>query len=78
MAEYDPVGKPQHYTSGKIECIDAIESVVGRMPGEEAYLTGQVMKYIWRWKDKNGVEDLRKAAWYLDRLIRKMEERGNE
>jgi hypothetical protein len=66
---HDPVDSPSHYTSGKIECIDAIESAVEGLPGAEAFLVGQVLKYVWRFDKKNGVEDLRKAQWYLDRLI---------
>lgn len=69
----DPVNHPQHYTKGKVECIDAIESAVSGLTGVEAFLTGQVMKYTYRWPDKNGAEDLRKAEWYLGRLIRIVE-----
>lgn len=65
----DPVNHPAHYTKGKVECIDAIESAVSGLSGVEAFLTGQVMKYTYRWPDKNGAEDLRKAGWYLNRLI---------
>ncbi len=65
----DNVNHPSHYTFGKIECIDAIETVTEQMDGKEAFLTGQVMKYMWRWKSKNGKEDLKKARWYLNRLI---------
>lgn len=65
----DNVNHPQHYTAGKVECIDAIEAATTGLTGHEAYSTGQVIKYIWRWKRKNGVEDLQKARWYLDRLI---------
>ena len=65
----DPVNKPAHYNSGKIECIDAIfES----MSNEEfcGYLKGNVLKYVWRYRYKGKpVEDLKKARWYLDRLI---------
>ena len=71
---HDPVNHPQHYTSGDIECIDAIKSAVNGLSGNEAYLTGQVIKYIWRWKKKNGKEDLQKADFYLKRLIAEMEE----
>lgn len=67
--EHDPVNKPSHYTSGNVECIDAIESAVAGLPGKEAFLVGQVMKYVWRFDKKNGVQDLEKAQWYLERLI---------
>lgn len=69
----DMVNHPSHYTQGGIECIDAIESAVGKLQGFEGYLTGNILKYLWRWKSKNGLEDLRKARWYLDMLIREIE-----
>lgn len=70
----DPVNHPSHYVSGGIECIDAIASALScHKDPMAAWLTGQVMKYIWRWPLKNGLEDLKKARFYLDRLI-KMEE----
>lgn len=72
-AKPDMVAHPPHYTAGKVECIDAIESAIHAMQGERAFLTGQVIKYCWRWPMKGGVEDLRKAAWYLDRLSRFVE-----
>jgi hypothetical protein len=69
----DSVNHPSHYTKGGIECIDAIESATHDLTGAEAVLTGQVIKYLWRWKWKNGTEDLQKAKWYLDRLIEKVQ-----
>lgn len=68
----DVVNRPEHYTSGKVECIDAMEAAVTGLEGMEAVLTAQVLKYMWRWKKKNGVEDLRKAEWYLHRLINRI------
>ena len=65
----DTVNHPDHYTGGKVECIDAIDSAVAGLEGKPAYYTGQVIKYMWRWGRKNGLEDLRKAEWYLKRLI---------
>ena len=65
----DMVNRLSHYTAGKVECIDAMEAAVTGLGGMEAVLTAQILKYIWRWKRKNGVEDLRKAEWYLNRLI---------
>lgn len=67
--EPDPVNHPEHYTRGGIECIDAITAAVCELPGTEAWLVGQVIKYVWRYKWKNGLEDLSKARFYLDRLI---------
>ena len=65
----DNVTHPSHYTQGKVECIDAIEAAVTGLTGMEAVCTAQCIKYLWRWKRKNGLEDLLKARWYLDRLI---------
>jgi len=69
----DNVNHPSHYTSGKVECIDAIESATQGLESIEAVCTGNVIKYIWRWKQKNGIEDLKKAEWYLNRLIQSQE-----
>jgi len=65
----DNVNHPSHYTQGAIECIDAIKEATKGLLGIEAVCTANIIKYVWRWKFKNGVEDLRKARWYLDRLI---------
>ena len=70
----DMVNSPSHYTQGSIECIDAIEQVVNGLDGMEAMCTGNAIKYLWRWKHKNGVEDLKKAVWYLQRMIDNYEE----
>lgn len=74
-----PVNHPPHYTAGRIECIDAIETMVGDLDGESGYLAGQVLKYLWRHRFKdNAHQDLCKARWYLDRLIGKFEEAPTE
>lgn len=65
----DIINRPAHYTAGKVECIDAIEAATVGLEGIEAVCTGNVIKYVWRWKRKNGVDDLRKARWYLEKLI---------
>jgi hypothetical protein len=65
----DPVNHPTHYTQGKVECIDAIEAATCNLPGIEAVCTGAAIKYLWRWKQKNGLEDLLKAQWYMYKLI---------
>lgn len=69
----DMVNSPSHYTQGAIECIDAIEQVVKDLDGMEAMCTGNAIKYLWRWKHKNGIEDLKKAQWYLQRMIDNLE-----
>jgi hypothetical protein len=66
---HSDVDHPPHYTAGKIECIEAIEAATTGLEGLEAVCTANVIKYVWRWKRKNGLQDLEKAKWYLDRLI---------
>lgn len=63
----DKVNHPSHYNQGTMEVIDAIEGL------NLGFHTGNVLKYIARYKHKNGVEDLRKANWYLTRLIEQEE-----
>lgn len=65
----DVVNHPSHYTNGKFECLDVIEDVTREMKGYKATHTAQVFKYMWRWPWKNGIEDLKKARFYLSRLI---------
>lgn len=63
---------PSHYRNGKVECIDALESALS--PEEfRGFLRGNVLKYNWRCMQKNGDEDLKKSQWYLDRLIKTLE-----
>jgi hypothetical protein len=63
----DPVN-PSHYKQGGIECIEAIKAATG--DAFVGYVWGNVLKYLWRWPKKGGVDDLKKARWYLDRLIK--------
>ncbi len=65
----DTVTRPEHYRKGTIEAIDYIRSSLGR-DLFLGYLEGNVKKYLHRWRYKNGVEDLMKASWYLDLMIR--------
>lgn len=74
----DMISHPPHYTAGGIECIDALESATTGLSGWEAGLTWNVIKYMWRWKRKNGLEDLQKARFYLSRLIGKVQKETNE
>lgn len=77
--EHDNVNHPAHYTAGGIECIDAIAAALTcQTDPMHAWLTGQVLKYMWRWPLKNGLEDLKKARFYLDRLIADVERKGEE
>ncbi len=67
---FDMVNHPSHYTQGKYECIDVIFDVLSQHKDSvSAWLTGQIIKYIWRWPFKNGGEDLKKTRFYLDKLI---------
>lgn len=68
----DMVNHPEHYISESgIETIEVIEAFTKDISDPfEAYCTGNIIKYICRWPNKNGVEDLKKASWYLDTLIR--------
>ena len=63
----DMVNSPPHYNSSGIECVDAIQAAT--LDGFEYYLQGNILKYLWRYRYKNGIEDLNKAKWYLDKLI---------
>jgi hypothetical protein len=80
MKDHDPVHSPSHYTSGSVECIDAIEAAL--TPAEaRGFRKGNAMKYIWRAGkkgDDNYEQDLAKADWYLERERRKAaEEKGS-
>ena len=70
LLDVDMVNSPPHYTAGKIECIDAIESATCGLHGLHAYCTAAAIKYLWRWKLKGGKTDLEKANWYINRIIR--------
>ena len=64
----DKVNHPAHY-QGKVECIEAIDAAVEGLSGIEAVCTANAIKYLWRWKRKNGIEDLEKSVWYIQKLI---------
>jgi hypothetical protein len=68
----DMVNKPPHYTGGGIECIDALAEATKDLRGIEAHCTACAIKYLWRWKKKNGREDIQKAQWYLNRLLQEL------
>ena len=72
LPDTDPVNSPAHYNQGRVQCIDAIEASMTR---DEflGFLKGNVTKYVWRYSGKGGLQDLRKANWYLDRLIKSHE-----
>ena len=68
----DMVNNPPHYNKSGIETIDAIKAMTDI--GYEYYLQGNIMKYLWRYRYKNGIEDLKKAQWYLNELIDELED----
>lgn len=73
VEEEDIINKPSHYTQTGIEAIDYLKST---MPKEayQGFLEGNVKKYMHRFRFKNGIEDLKKANWYLNKLIKELEE----
>jgi len=64
----DDVDSPFHYNNGNIECIDAIKAASTKEEFE-GYIRANVLKYVWRFRYKDNIKDLRKAKWYLDKLI---------
>lgn len=68
----DMVNHPPHYMSRLLNCesIDIIEEFTGELDGFGGFCEGNILKYLFRWKDKNGLEDLEKAEWYLHKLIK--------
>lgn len=70
----DNVNSPSHYTQAGIECIDAITAATVNKTGIEAVCVANVIKYLWRYELKNGLEDVKKAQWYLNRLVAVMGE----
>ena len=57
--KHDMVNSPSHYNESGIECIDALQAMLGK----------NFDAYLWRYRYKNGIEDLKKAQWYLNKLI---------
>ena len=68
-ANHDPVENPEHYTQGDVECVDAIQAALTH---EEfvGYCKGNLIKYTWRERHKDGRESLEKANWYLTKLLK--------
>lgn len=69
---------PSHYKQGKVECIDALESATVNKTGLEAVCVANVIKYLWRYEAKNGLEDVRKAQWFLAKLIDYLEAKNKK
>jgi hypothetical protein len=65
---------PSHYQRDGMECIDAIKAAVQNLSGAEAFETGSAIKYLWRWKEKGGKDDLNKAIWFIRDMISEIED----
>lgn len=78
---YDTINNPSHYTSGDIDCIEAMMSAYG-VDVVKAFCIGNAFKYQWRFDKKNGIEDLKKCQWYQNKFIKLCNEEksqgGNE
>ena len=72
-AVHDAVNSPSHYCQGGIECIEALKAATVNLKGIEAVCTANAIKYLWRWKEKNGATDIRKCIWYCERLLKEIE-----
>ena len=70
-SKHDPVNHPTHYVNNGIEVIDIIEAY------NLGFCDGNVLKYLLRWRNKDGMQDLRKAMWYLDRFIKSQEKEAS-
>lgn len=66
------VNHPSHYNQGGIECIEALKSALGK-EGFKGFCAGNVIKYTWRYQHKNRIEDCKKAKWYLEELIKELD-----
>ena len=69
----DNVNSPPHYTHGNIECIDIVAEMVRDKSGMESACVANITKYLYRYKGKGGIESVKKAQWYLNRLIQELE-----
>ena len=73
--EDNPI-EPDHYRGDGVECIDALRACLSP-DGFQGFCAGNVIKYVWRYREKNGTEDLNKARWYLDKLIEVREDESS-
>ena len=69
----DMVNHPAHYNVNGFEVINIVKAFTEGLEGIQAVDTANAIKYILRWHHKNGVEDLKKARWYIDHLIKEIE-----
>lgn len=73
VATNDNINHPLRYTKGDIECIDAIKAATVGKTGIEAVDVGHVIRYLWRYEEKDGLESVKKAEWYIKHLIKELE-----
>lgn len=71
--KHDNINHPLRYTKGDIECIDAIKAATVGKTGVEAVDVGHVIRYLWRYEEKDGLESVKKAEWYIKHLIKEIE-----
>ena len=74
----DNVNHPKHYCKGGVESIDFVRAAVSNLSGFEAVCVANIIKYMWRYKEKNGLEDVMKAAKYLEWLQEEVEKNANK
>ena len=74
----DNVNHPKHYCKGGVESIDFVRAAVSNLSGFEAVCVANIIKYMWRYKEKNGLEDVMKAAKYLEWLQEKVGKNDNK
>lgn len=72
------VEHPSHYNQGGVECIEAIKAATIGKTGVEAFCVGNTIKYLFRYEAKNGLEDVKKAQWYINRLIQELEAKDSQ
>ena len=75
VAHDDDVNHPLRYTKGGVECIDALDAATVGKPPDEAICVANIIKYLWRYEEKDPVRSLESAEWYLKRLIGKAKAR---
>ena len=73
----DNVLHPAHYNQSGIECVEAIKAATVGKAGIEAFCVGNAIKYLWRYEKKNGLEDVKKAQFYINRLIQELEQNNS-
>ena len=72
----EKIDHPAHYNQGSIECIDAMGAATVDKPGIEGQCVGNAIKYLWRYNQKNGLEDVKKAQWYVNLLLTELEKQN--